>query len=66
MMIVLSVVKNFAITKEVQFQLRGEAFFFTNSPQFSNPAAVFDNANFGLITSTSIDNRSIQLGGKLI
>jgi hypothetical protein len=62
----LSVFKNFAITESVRFQLRGEAFNFTNSPQFSNPASVFGNANFGSITSTSIDNRSIQIGGKLI
>ena len=55
------------ITERVRLQLRGEAFNVFNSPMFSNPSANFSNlATFGDITSTSVDNRVMQLGGKLV
>jgi hypothetical protein len=38
-----------------------------NSPQFSNPAAnIQTTATFGNITSTSVANRQIQFGGKVV
>jgi len=62
----LSVAKNFSISERLRFQFRVEAFNLWNSSEFSNPAAVFGTASFGNITSTSIDNREIQLAGRLI
>jgi hypothetical protein len=62
----LSLFKNFPIRERVKFQFRFEAFNILNSPQFSNPNAVFGTAAFGTVTSTSIENRDIQLGGKLV
>ena len=62
----LSLFKNFQIRERLRFELRFEAFNVTNSPEFSNPASTFGTATFGNITSTSTDNREIQLGGKLV
>jgi hypothetical protein len=61
----LSLAKTFPISERLNFQFRAEAFNALNSPQFSNPNAVFGTAAFGSVTSTSIDNREIQLGGRL-
>jgi hypothetical protein len=55
------------MTEKFRFQFRVEAFNAFNSPMFSAPSSNFSNlATFGNITSTSIDNRVMQLGGKLI
>lgn len=62
----LSLFKNFRIFEKARFELRLEAFNATNSPEFSNPNAVFGTAAFGSITSTTIDNRDVQLGGRII
>ena len=63
----LSLFKNIPFSERVRFQFRIEAFNAFNSPMFSNPASNFSNlATFGNITSTSIDNRVMQLGGKLV
>jgi hypothetical protein len=62
----LSLFKLIPIHESAHFELRLEAFNVTNSPQFSNPNAVFGTGSFGSITSTSIDNREVQLGAKLI
>ena len=62
----LSLFKNFRIYERLRLEFRFEAFNFTNSPQFSNPVAIFGTASFGNITSTSIENRDIQLGAKLV
>jgi hypothetical protein len=62
----LSLFKNFRIRERARFELRLEAFNATNSPEFSNPSATFGTATFGSITSTVIDNRDVQLGGRLI
>jgi Carboxypeptidase regulatory-like domain len=62
----LSLFKNFQIHERARFELRFEAFNVTNSPEFSNPNASFNTGAFGTITSTSIDNREIQLGAKLL
>jgi hypothetical protein len=60
----LSLFKNFAIRERATFQLRGEFFNALNHPSFSNPNSVFNTAAFGNITSTSTNNRQIQLAGK--
>ncbi len=62
----LSIGKNFRIAERLTFQFRVEAFNVWNSPQFSNPSAVFGTASFGNITSTSIENREGQFAGRLI
>jgi hypothetical protein len=62
----VAVAKTFRIAERLRFLFRAEAFNLWNSPQFSNPAAVFGTASFGNITSTSIDNREIQLAGRLV
>jgi hypothetical protein len=62
----LSIAKNFPIFERLQFQFRVESFNVWNSPQFSNPSAVFGTPSFGNITATSVDNREIQFGGRLI
>ena len=61
----LSLAKTFPISERIHFQFRAEAFNALNSPQFSNPNAVFGTAAFGSVTSTSINNREIQLAGRL-
>jgi hypothetical protein len=60
----LSLFKNFPIRERVAFQLRGEFFNILNHPSFSNPNSVFNTAAFGNITSTSTNNRQIQLAAK--
>jgi hypothetical protein len=62
----LSLFKNFRIAESARFELRFEAFNVTNSPEFSNPGASFGTSSFGNITGTSIDNRDLQLGAKLV
>jgi hypothetical protein len=63
----LSVFKNFPITERFRFQFRVEAFNAFNAPMFAAPSSNFSNLpTFGNITSTSIDNRVMQLGGKII
>jgi len=62
----LSLFKNFSIRERARFELRFEAFNVTNSPEFNNPSATFGTSSFGNITGTSIDNREIQLGGRLV
>lgn len=62
-----SLFKNFPVGERLKLQFRMEAFNVFNSPMFSNPSGNFSNlATFGNITSTSIDNRVMQLGGKLV
>jgi hypothetical protein len=61
----LSMAKTFPISDRFNFQFRIEAFNAWNSPQFSNPNAVFGTAAFGSVNSTSINNRQLQLGGRL-
>lgn len=62
----LSLFKNFPIRERVRLQFRFEAFNLLNSPQFANPNATFGTSSFGTVTATSIENRDIQLGAKLV
>jgi hypothetical protein len=61
-----SLFKNFAVTERFSVQLRGEAFNVFNHPSFSNPSAVFGTPSFGNITSTSNNNRELQLAAKIL
>jgi hypothetical protein len=61
----LALARTFRLSDRFDLQLRVEAFNAWNATQFSNPNAVFGTASFGTITSTSVNNREIQLGGRL-
>ena len=61
----LSLFKNFRVLERTTIQLRGEFFNALNHPSFSNPNSVFNTAAFGTITSTSTNNRQIQLALKV-
>jgi hypothetical protein len=62
----ISLSKNFRITERMQFQLRGEAYNFTNTPYF-NPGQFLDinSTSFGKITSVSVGARVMQFAGRL-
>jgi hypothetical protein len=64
----VSVMKNFAMpyAESHNLQVRFEAFNALNTPQFSNPGASFGASSFGLISSTKINNRELQLAAKYI
>ena len=61
-----SVVENFLITERAKAQFRAEFFNFTNTPNFSNPAATFGTGTFGSVMSTTTENRDIQFGLKIV
>lgn len=54
----LSVLKNFNITERFRLQFRAEAFNFTNTPVFGNPAANIDSGAFGTVTSYAANSRA--------
>jgi hypothetical protein len=61
----LSLFRKFTITERVGFEFRAEAFGFTNTPHFFNPASTnIGNANFEIITSSN-GERAIWFGGTL-
>ncbi|MBM3784884.1 MAG: hypothetical protein FJW30_11025 [Acidobacteria bacterium] len=63
----LSLMKSFRIVERVKAQFRAEAFNFTNTPTFGNPAGNIDAGNFGTITglATNTNSRALQLGLKI-
>jgi outer membrane receptor protein involved in Fe transport len=64
----VSVMKNLVMpyAESHNLQIRFEAFNALNTPQFSNPGASFGASSFGLISSTKINNRELQLAAKYI
>lgn len=62
----ISLLKNFSITERVKFQLRGEAYNFTNTPYFA-PGQFIDinSTSFGRITGTAVGARVVQFAGRL-
>jgi hypothetical protein len=58
--------KNFKPTESTTVQFRAEAFNALNHANFSNPGSDANSATFGQISSTSVANRDIQFGLKLI
>jgi hypothetical protein len=63
----LSAIKNFAIYERVHAQFRAEAYNILNRAIFSTPANNINTSNtVGRVSSTSMDNRSIQLALKVI
>jgi hypothetical protein len=64
----LGISRVFPLTERFHFELRGEAFNVTNTPNFAVPANNVSSSNFGEITSTfgsAADNRILRFTGKL-
>ena len=47
-------------------EVRGEAYNFLNHPQFDKPGNTVGNAGFGVISTTAVVNRQLQLALRLI
>ncbi|CAN5549471.1 carboxypeptidase regulatory-like domain-containing protein [soil metagenome] len=63
----LSAIKTFQIVERIRAQFRAEAYNIINRGIFSQPAANISNTtSVGKISSTSADNRSIQLALKIL
>ena len=58
-------VMNFRFTERLRLQYRAEAFNAFNIANFGNPGTTVGTANFGRITGTQNNQRSIQMGLKL-
>lgn len=67
-----SLFRRFKIKERYTLELRGEAYNFTNTPQYPNPDGGFGNATFGQITNAGIGSsadggsRQIQIGMRLL
>jgi hypothetical protein len=62
----MSLVKNTVWRERVNLQLRMDAFNVFNHPNFSTPnAAVSNPSNFGQITATTGENRTVEFAAKL-
>jgi hypothetical protein len=60
-----SLFKQLRTSETTHLEFRAEAFNLTNTPQFSAPSVVDHlNPQFGVITSTRLDPREIQLALK--
>jgi hypothetical protein len=59
----VAVMKNFRWNERVRFQLRGEFFNITNTPQFGRANTTLGNPNIGQVTgTTNVGPRNTQLG----
>ena len=61
----LAVHRQFAIRERFRLTFRAEAFNALNHPQFSNPNAVSGSTLAGVIGSTLVAQRQVQLGLRL-
>jgi len=63
----LSLLKTFTFQERFKFQFRAEAYNFTNTPTFGNPAANIDAGSFGTVTGLAANAlpRTFQLGLKM-
>ena len=59
-----SLFRIFQVTESSRLEFRAEAFNFTNTPKFGNPAANVNNSGFGEITAAS-EERQFQVGLRL-
>jgi hypothetical protein len=57
--------KNFPIKEKVNFQFRVDATNLFNHPSFDEPGQYIDQAGAGVMRSTSIPSRNLQLSGRL-
>jgi hypothetical protein len=62
----IGVFKEFPVKEGHRFQFRWEVFNLWNTPQFRSPNAQLGAANFGVITSTWLDNRQMQFALKYL
>ena len=62
----LSLIKNFAITEKVKFQLRGEFLNAFNHPQFADPNTDPTSSDFGRTTGQNNLPRNVQIGLKVV
>jgi hypothetical protein len=58
--------KRFSLGGSKVIELRIEVFNLPNTPIWNQPGNQLRTPNFGVITSTRIDSRQIQIGGKLM
>ncbi len=61
-----SLLKEFHFTERRHLQIRFEAFNAPNRPAFAAPNLTPTSSSFGLITGTTINPRTIQMGGRLV
>lgn len=61
----MSLFKDTRITERLAAQLRFEAFNIFNHTEFGTPNMTWPNPTFGVITSTQVDARRLQLGLRL-
>jgi hypothetical protein len=61
-----SLFRDFAIHRDLKFNLRGEVSNVFNLTNLGTPTATMNSANFGKITGNSGNNRIIQVGGRLL
>jgi hypothetical protein len=64
----LGVARKFHLREWLGFELRGEAFNTTNTPNFANPSGNASSGAFGHITATAgsaADSRAVRFSGKL-
>jgi len=62
----LSLAKSFRLLQGQQLQFRWEAFNALNTPQWGNPNGTLGNVNFGVISSTRVNNREMQFSLKYL
>jgi hypothetical protein len=62
----LSLIKSTRFLERYTLQFRTEAFNFPNHPSFGPPANSVSSTNIGQIRATSVDNRVLQFGLKLL
>ncbi|HEV2498945.1 MAG TPA: carboxypeptidase-like regulatory domain-containing protein [Terriglobia bacterium] len=62
----MNISKSFPLTERVRLEVRIEAFNIFNTPQFGNPDTTLTDPNFGVISGTSVDNRELQWGAKIL
>jgi hypothetical protein len=61
-----SLLKEFHISERRYFQVRFETFNTLNRPGFGAPTLTPTSSSFGLITSTVLNPRNVQVGGRLV
>ncbi|MEO8660211.1 MAG: carboxypeptidase regulatory-like domain-containing protein [Bryobacteraceae bacterium] len=59
-----SLFKIFSFQERYRFEIRGESFGVTNTPQFNNPNTAVNNSNYGYVTGAT-GGRGMQLGARL-
>jgi hypothetical protein len=61
----LALVRTFAITETLRFELRGEAFNALNHSNYGTPNRFVNTPQFGTITEAATPGRQVQLGARL-